>query len=79
MNLQDQDAYFTVTVDPQDIYQFNQSWPCSGLDANGPAIFFQFHKASGDLVDADVPDDADGSVALSQDAHDFGIREMTHA
>jgi hypothetical protein len=60
-----------VIFSPDEIAAFNRVWPCSELRSTR-AYWFEF-DAQQDLVDADVPEQDDGSaaVALSQDAQRY--------
>jgi hypothetical protein len=65
----DNGSLFTVQVSRAEVEQFKDTWPCSGLPNR--AIWFQFDKRNGDLVDMS-PNmekyDGPALVALSQDA-----------
>lgn len=73
MRYLDNGSYYTVQVSKREVEQFKASYPCSGLPDR--AIWFQFDKRNGDLVD--MPSwasryDGSGLLALSQDAQAFG-------
>lgn len=59
-----------VIVTPDDVAEFNDSWPGSNL--RDRAYWFEFDE-NGDLIDTDVPeqDDGEAAAALSQDAQAF--------
>lgn len=72
MRVQDNGASFTVFVSESDVQEFANRWPCYGTRR---ALWFQFDKASGDLVDmgGDAPgNDGAGILALCFDAYEFG-------
>jgi hypothetical protein len=54
----------------EEVYAFNEKWPCSTL--RNRSYWFEF-DARGDLVDTDVPEHDDGPAALvlSHDAQTF--------
>ena len=63
------EEYLLVKVTKQEVLDFKNTWPCSGLPDR--AITFCFER-NGDLVDIE-PDYMDGEAltALSYDAQDF--------
>jgi hypothetical protein len=69
----DQGSLYRVTVSAAEVYDFMQSWPCSGLSSSH-GVSFTFDKRNGDLVDAYHPGSEDGGalLALSQDAQAYG-------
>ena len=72
MRVQDNGALFTVCVSKSDVLEFASRWPCYGPRR---ALWFQFDKASGDLVDMhgdSQRNDGAGILALSADAYEFG-------
>jgi hypothetical protein len=70
-------CFFSVTVTASDVEAFNDQWPCSPIPER--RITFQFDARNGDLVDTS-PDpasfDGDALVALSEDAKQFGAKEL---
>lgn len=63
-------CFHSVTVSAAEVQAFKDHWPCSTLPDK--AVWFQFDKRNGDLVDM-KPDGMDGTdvLALSQDAQQF--------
>ena len=68
----DNGCFFTVKVTRDEVERFKSTWPCSGLPER--ALWFQFDKRNGDLVDMGGAGNYDGSdlLALSQDAQKWG-------
>ena len=65
----DNGCYVTVKVSAREVEEFRHRFPCSGVPER--ALWFQFHKRTGDLVDmSPCLHDCDGAglLALSQDA-----------
>jgi hypothetical protein len=63
---------FTVWVTEQEVRDFMDTWPCSGLSGEGGS--FTFATRNGDLVDHTFGDVEDGYAlaALSEDAQEYG-------
>jgi len=65
-------AYVRVTMTAQDVAAFKRRWPASGLPDR--AIWFEFERKNGDLVDISPGSeryDGPALAALSQDAQKF--------
>ncbi len=73
MRYYDNGCFYSVAVSRAEVEAFKATWPCSGLPDR--AIWFQFDKRNGDLVDI-RPSDIDGEdlLALSHDAQAYGKR-----
>jgi hypothetical protein len=73
MRYYDNGSLYTVTVSEREVYDFASRWPCFGPRR---AMWFQFDKKSGDLIDmgGDPNQDCDqsGVLALSKDAQHYG-------
>jgi hypothetical protein len=73
----DNGSCFTVQLTAADVIQWAASWPCFGPRR---ALWFQFEKRSGDLVDmsSDKAEDNDpsGVLALSHDAQAWGAARV---
>lgn len=71
----DNGCFFTVTLSRADVDTWAQSWPCFGTRR---ALWFQFDKRNGDLVDmgntAGIDDSA--ALAMSRDAHAYGCARL---
>lgn len=71
--LHDNGCFFTVCVSEWEVREWARTWPCFGPRR---AIWFQFDKRNGDLVDmksgADRDCDPSGILALSRDAQLWG-------
>lgn len=80
MKAQDNGCFYSVTVSAREVEDFAERWPCSGLPFK--AIWFQFDKRNGDLVDMRPSNweerGADGAavLALADDAQRFAIRKL---
>lgn len=69
-------AFFTVTCNETDVYEFKRQFPCSGLPDCG--IAFEF-DANGDLVDIrcrQAYEDGAGISALAEDAKIYGMTRL---
>lgn len=75
MRCYDQGALFRVTVDELEVYNFKQTFPCSGLPTSG--VSFTFDKSNGDIVDL-APHNMDGPgvLALMDDAKAYGAKKL---
>lgn len=80
MRTTDKGSTYGVSVSAREVSEFKAKWPCSGMP--NQAIWFEFEKRNGDLVDL-IPSNweergANGSamVALSQDAQAFGKKSL---
>ena len=73
----DNGCFFTVALSEGDVIDWARTWPCYGPRR---AVWFQFDKRNGDLVDAkpDADDGCDpsGFLALSHDAQAWGEARM---
>lgn len=70
MQQQDNGSYITVRMTKEEVREWARRWPCNGLTIK--AVYFEFSKASGDLVDTNVHgEDGGAKLALSQDAQKF--------
>ncbi len=73
----DNGCFYSVSVSAAEVENFKSTWPCSGLP--GHAIWFQFDKRNGDLVDI-KPDsnnfDGPALLALSNDAQAYGKKRL---
>lgn len=67
----DNGCFFTVQLSRADVETWAESWPCFGICS---ALWFQFDKRNGDLVDMKQTAGADesGVRALSDDAQAWG-------
>ncbi len=67
-----------VRYSPEEIAEFNATWPCSSLRANR-SYWFEFDE-NYNLVDCDVPEEDDGgaALALSQDAEEWLKKQITN-
>ena len=80
MRFHDNGCFYSVTVTRAEVESFKDQWPCNGLPER--AIWFQFDKRNGDLVDMRPSNleerGADGGavLALSQDAQAFGKAQI---
>lgn len=81
MKAHDNGCFYSVSISKQDVEAFKDGWPCSGLPNR--AIWAQFDKRNGDLVDI-RPDmsrhDGPALLALIQDGQHYakaklGIKE----
>ena len=70
MRVSDRGAFVRVYVSRQEVREFTDQWPGSNLPDR--AVWFEFDKKNGDLVDME-PSDMDGedAAALSQDAQEY--------
>ena len=75
MRAYDNGCFFTVSVSEREVSDFAARWPCFG---DSRAIWFQFDKRSGDLVDMQSDDGMDGGGvgALADDAKAYGARKL---
>lgn len=76
MRTHDNGCFFSVSVSKAEVETFAERWPCFGPHA---ALWFQFDKSNGDLVDlegnnADM--DGYGVAALADDAKAFGAQKL---
>jgi hypothetical protein len=64
MKAHDNGCFYSVTISRREVADFRSQWPCSGLPDK--AIWAQFDKRNGDLVDME-PDlsSADGGALLA--------------
>lgn len=69
MRYRDNGSLYSVNISAQDVEVFAQRWPCFGRCR---AIWAQFDKRNGDLVDleGDAGMDGSGVLALLQDAQE---------
>lgn len=76
MRTRDNGAFYSVTVSANEVSEFKDRWPCSGLPER--SIGFQFDKRNGDLVDIWGTGDYDGDdlLALSHDAQAYGRKRL---
>jgi hypothetical protein len=83
MKAYNQGAFFRVTCSESDIEAFAAHFPCSGF-RYGDRASFTFDTRNGDLVDLQVVHafagavdrDGPGLLALSQDAHAYGMKRL---
>jgi hypothetical protein len=79
MRARNNGSLYTVSISRQEVEEFKDRWPCSGLPDR--AISFQFDKRNGDLVDI-FPYryahlfDGPAALALSQDAQEYGAKKL---
>lgn len=71
----DNGCMFTVQLSEADVIDWAQSWPCFGARR---AVWFQFDKRNGDLVDKSDTSgmDESGVLALSHDAQAYGENRL---
>ncbi len=80
MKAHDNGCFFSVTILSSDVEAFKDQWPCSGLPVR--AIWAQFDKRNGDLVDIEPSNleerGADGSalLALIQDGQNYAAKRL---
>lgn len=80
MKAHDNGAFFSVSISANDVQNFKDQWPCSGLPER--PIWAQFDKRNGDLVDMNPSNleerGADGSalLALLADAQNYAVRKL---
>lgn len=77
MRLIDCGSLVTVTVSRDEVETFKSQWPCSGLP--NKAVWFQFEKRNGDLVDIKPGFeryDGDALLALSHDAGNYAAKRL---
>lgn len=75
MRVFDNGCFYTVTVSRREVEDFKSRWPCSGLPSQ--AIWFQFSKWNGDLVDLHSATlDGSAALALSHDAQAYGCQRL---
>ncbi|MCR4302122.1 MAG: hypothetical protein NUV51_10965 [Sulfuricaulis sp.] len=69
MRYRDNGAFYSVNISRREVEDFAERWPCFGARR---AIWAQFDKRNGDLVDlsGDVGMDGGGVIALLQDAQE---------
>jgi len=69
MRFKDNGAFYSVNISRREVEDFAARWPCFGPHR---AIWAQFDKRNGDLVDLEGDSDMDGGgvVALLQDAQE---------
>ena len=69
----DNGCFYTVSLSAADVIEWAASWPCYGPRR---ALWFQFDKRNGDLVDMPsdraADNDPSGVLALSHDAQAWG-------
>ena len=69
-------CFFSVSVSKAEVDSFAERWPCFGPRA---ALWFQFDKITGDLVDftgGSEDMDGPGLVALADDAKAHGAKKL---
>jgi len=71
-----QGSEFRVTISAQEVSNFMDGWPCSGLNSR-QGLSFTFDKRNGDLTDMN-PSDTDGeaALALSHIAQAYGAKKL---
>ena len=80
MRAYDNGCLYSTQCTSRDVDKFKSQWTCNGMPT--AAIWFQFDKRNGDLVDMKPSNweerGADGSamVALSQDAQTYAKRKL---
>lgn len=75
MKFYDNGAFYTVEMSVCDVTVWARNWPCFGSER---AMWFQFGKRNGDLVDMSDSDglDESGVVALSHYAQKWAQVQM---
>lgn len=69
MRYRDEGAFYTVCVSEQEVDEWNRRWPCSTLKGRQTFTF----DSNGNLVDRFGKGDGSEAVALSEDAHAYGM------
>ncbi len=71
----DNGCFFSVSVSRVEVEEFKDNWPCSTLPER--ALWFQFDKRNGDLVDM-KPDTMEGEdvAALADDCKAWGMKRL---
>lgn len=75
MRYQDNGCFHSVYVSKREVYDFARRWPCFGKVR---ALWFQFDKRNGDLVDltGDAGMDGNGVAALADDAKAYAATKL---
>lgn len=75
MKLHDNGCYYTVTLSPDEVQDFADTWPCFGLVRG---LSFEFDKRNGDLlgVEGDEGMDEGAVLAMSMDAQRYGESQL---
>lgn len=73
MRAYDNGSNFSVTVTDKEVDAFNQQFPYSSLSGRQS---FLFEKKTGDLVDRTGKGDGDESVALCENAKNYGKKRL---
>lgn len=70
-------VFYRVNVSESDVREFARRWPCFGTPR---ALWFEFDRRNGDLVDMsdDSGLDPSGVLALSHDAQNYATGRPTH-
>ena len=58
-----QSCFARVRFSRAEVEAFNDTWPCSEL--GNRALWFEYDRSNGDLVDHNLKDHEDGSAALA--------------